>query len=503
MEKYELKKYVEKLDEEGILLNKNELTDILKRKVYQISINSTNVIKESMFMCKGNSFKEEYLKEAISKGAFVYVSQKRYTFDAYCILVSDIRKAMAICSNIYYNNSKDKLNIIGITGTKGKSTTSYYIKYILDEMSKENLGKLTGIISSIKTYDGKSNDYSLLTTPESIEINERFHNMVDSNIRNVVMEVSSQALKYDRTYEINFNIGVFLNISEDHISAVEHKDFEDYFSSKLKIFKQCNIACVNLDCSFSDRVYDEARKYCKEVITFSLKDKNATIYAKNVEKQGFSTKFLVKTPKWEREFILNMSGLFNVENALAAIAVSYVLGIDTRFIYSGLSLAKTEGRMELFSSKDSDVISLVDYAHNKLSFEKVFESVKEEFPNRNIVCVFGCPGDKAVNRRVDLPKVADKYSTKIYLTADDPGSEKVSDICNQISSNIKNTQYTIIEDRKTAIKEAIRCASKNSIILVLGKGAEKLQKYGDKKEEYLSDIYYVKKYLNELVNDKK
>ncbi len=503
MEKYELKKYIDKLAEEKILLNKDELKNILGRKVYQISINSTNVVKESMFICKGASFKEEYLKEAISKGAFVYVSEKRYTVNACCILVSDIRKAMAICSNIYYNNSKDKLNIIGITGTKGKSTTSYYIKYILDEMSKESLGKLTGIISSIKTYDGKNNDYSLLTTPEAIELNERFYNMVDSNIKNVVMEVSSQALKYDRTYGINFNIGVFLNISEDHISPVEHKDFEDYFSSKLRMFKQCDKACVNLDCAFSDRVYKEAKKHCKDVITFSLKDSSAIIYAKNIEKQGFSTKFLVKTPKWEREFILNMSGLFNVENALAAIAVSYVMGIDTRFIYSGLSLAKTEGRMELFSSKNNDIISLVDYAHNKLSFEKVFESVKEEYPNRDIVCVFGCPGNKAVNRRVDLPQVADKYSSKIYLTADDPGNEEVSDICNQISDNIRNAKYTIIEDRKTAIKEAIRNAPKNSIILVLGKGAEKLQKYGNKKEEYLSDIYYVKKYLGELVSKNK
>lgn len=498
MEKFELLKYVEELDKNDILINKDELKNIIKRKVYGLEINSNNVVKESIFICKGANFKQEYLQEAISKGAFVYISEKKYNVNCNVILVKDIRKAMAICSNIYYNNSKDKLNIIGVTGTKGKSTTSYYIKYILDEMLKENLGKMTGIISSITTYDGKNNDYSLLTTPESIEINKRFYNMVESKIENTVMEVSSQALKYDRTYGINFNIGVFLNISEDHISPVEHSDFNDYFNSKLEIFKQCSNACVNLDSNFSNIIFDTAKKHCKEVITFSKEDSKATIYASNIEKQGFSTKFKVKTPKWEREFILNMPGIFNVENALAAIAVAYILNIDTRFIYSGLSIAKTEGRMEIFTNKISDIISLVDYAHNKLSFLKVFESVKQEYPDKEIICVFGCPGDKAINRRVDLPLIADNYASKIYLTADDPGNEDVYSICKQISKNIKNTKYYIIEDRSKAIKEAIKSASKNSIVLVLGKGAEKLQKCGNEKKEYLSDVYYVKKYLNEL-----
>lgn len=496
MEKFELIRYIEELEKENMILNKDDLLEYYHTKIYGVSCNSAKVNKESLFICKGASFKKDYLCDAIKKGACVYISQTKYDdISIPCLLVSDIRKAMAIVTNIYYCNSRDKLNIIGITGTKGKSTTAYYIKYILDEYAKENLKKTSGIISSIKTYDGKNNDYSLLTTPESIELNERFEHMVSSGIENVVMEVSSQALKYDRTYGINFKVCAFLNISEDHISPKEHVDFEDYFSSKLKLFSSSEIACVNLDADFSDRILNEARTNSKKVITFSTKDESADVYAKSITKSGFATNFVVKTEKFEREFVLNMPGLFNVENALAAIAITYALGIDLRFIYSGLKIAKTEGRMELFKSQDNSVIVLVDYAHNKLSFEKVYESTKQEYSDRNIITVFGCPGDKALNRRVDLPSVASKYSSKIYLTSDDPGYESPEKICEEIAKNIHGCEYEIIIDRETAINNAISNAPIGSVVLVLGKGAETIQKCGDKKQEYKSDITIVKQIL--------
>ena len=497
MKRYFVKDYLELLKKENLLLNYEELEKELNDKVYGVSCNSKNVIKDSIFICKGISFKIDYLEDAIKRGAFIYLSEEKYDVELPCILVSDIRKAMAVVTNLFYENSKDNLDIIGITGTKGKSTTSYYIKYILDEYAKENLIKDTGIISSIKTYDGKNNDYSLLTTPESIELNARFFNMCESGIKNVIMEVSSQALKYDRTYGINFKVGAFLNISEDHISSVEHKDFEDYFNSKLQIFKQCEVACINLESDFCDRIVSEAKKYCKKIVTFSLSNSHADIYAYDIKKQGFSTIFKVKCDKFDREFVLNMPGIFNVENALCAISVAYSLEIDGRFIYSGLKLAKIEGRMEIFTSKKQDEIVIVDYAHNKLSFEKVFESVSKEYPTRDIICVFGCPGNKAVNRRVDLPSVAMKYSKKVYLTSDDPGTEDPNEICNEIAQNLK-CDYEIIIDRKEAIKKALSTHLNNSIILVLGKGREMLQKKGNIKEEYLSDVYYVEKYIEEI-----
>ena len=497
MEKVNLKEYILELKKQDLLLSNLTLEEYYDLKIYGISCNSNNVVKNSIFICKGNNFNEKYLDEAISKGAIFYLSEKEYNKQIPSILVKDIRKAMAVVTNLFYENSRESLDIVGITGTKGKSTTAYYIKYILDEYLRENLKNKCGIISSIKTYDGKNDEYSMLTTPESIELNERFYNMKESSIKNVVMEVSSQALKYDRTYGINFKVGVFLNISEDHISPVEHSDFEDYFNSKLEMFKQTEIACINLDSDFSDKILNEAKKYCKQVITFSMKNKNADIYASNLVKEGIGTRFNVKTNQFDREFILNVPGIFNVENALASIAVAKALEIDSRFIYSGLKIAKTEGRMEIFKNEDERKLVIVDYAHNKLSFEKVFESAINEYPNRHIISVFGCPGNKAINRRVELPTVASKYSNKIYLTSDDPGTENPESICKEIAKNVKCDYETII-DRKEAIKKAIESSKENSIILVLGKGAEKIQKMGDKKEEYLSDIYYVKKYLNEL-----
>lgn len=496
MERYYLKDYLKVLKDEKLFV---EFDGNFDSKIYGVSCNSNDVVKDSIFICKGNNFKVDYLKDAIKKGVIVYLSESKYDdIDIPCILVSNVRRAMAVVTNLFYESAKDNLNIIGITGTKGKSTTAYYIKYILDEYAKENNLHDTGIISSITTYDGINNDYSLLTTPESIELNSRFYNMNESKIKNCVMEVSSQALKYDRVYGIKFKVGVFLNISEDHISPLEHTDFEDYFSSKLKLFPLCENACINLDSDFSDRILNEAKKYCN-VITFSMKDEKADIYAYDIRKEGYSTYFKVKCDRFDREFVLNMPGIFNIENALAAISTAYIMEISDRFIYGGLNIAKTEGRMELYTSKDNEKVVLVDYAHNKLSFEKVFESVHKEYSNKEIISVFGCPGDKAVNRRVDLPLVATKYSKKVYITSDDPGNENPEDICKEIAKSL-TCNYEIIIDRSEAIKKAIEESNNNSIILVLGKGREMLQKMGEKKEKYLSDPYYVKKYLEEMSN---
>lgn len=495
MERFILKKYLKELNKDNLILNYEEIEKYSNEKIYGISCNSNDVVKNSIFICKGNNFKEDYLKEAVEKGVIFYLSEIKYDVKVPCILVSNVRKAMSIVSSLFYENAKEDLNIIGITGTKGKSTTAYYIKYILDEYAKENLLHDIGIISSITTYDGKFNDYSLLTTPESIELHSRFYNMKESGIKNVVMEVSSQALKYDRVYGIRYKVGAFLNISEDHISPLEHHDFEDYFSSKLKFFKLCENSCVNLDSDFSDRILNVAKETCKNVVTFSMKDKNASIYAYDIRKDGFSTHFKVKCDRFDREFVLNMPGMFNIENALAAISVAYILDIPERFIYNGLSIAKTEGRMEVYSGSDGKTV-IVDYAHNKLSFEKVFESVSKEYNDKEIISVFGCPGNKAVNRRVDLPSVATKFSKKVFITSDDPGDENPEDICREIAKNL-NCDFEIIIDRSIAIKKAIEDSSANSIILVLGKGREKLQKMGDKKEKYLSDPYYVKMYLSE------
>ena len=501
---FNVENYIQKLKEHDQLIKCIGCEDILKSEVINLEYNSKNVTINTMFVCKGvgKNFKLDYLKEAIVKGAFVYVSSNEYDVDIPCILVKDAFISLSILASIYYNNPEKDLNLIGITGTKGKSTTTYYIKSILDEYSKEMEKKDTAVISSIDTYDGVEKFESHLTTPESLELYKHFKNSVSSGIENLVMEVSSQALKIGRVHGLKFDIGVFLNISEDHISPIEHPDFDDYFKSKLKIFSNCETSCINLDSDFSDEILKKAREDSKEVITFSIKNKDADIYAYDIKKDGFNTIFNVRTPSYTEEFILTMPGLFNVENALAAISVAYKMNIPKKYIYMGLKIARSSGRMEVYHTSDERIMAIVDYAHNKLSFEKLFESIKNEYPDRNIIIIFGCPGKKAYLRRRDLGIVAGKNSDKIYLVAEDPGYEPVEQISNEIAKYVSEymDNYEMIEDRGVAIKEAIKYAKENykkTVILITGKGNETRQKYGSEYLPCMSDVQYVKKYIDE------
>lgn len=414
-----------------------------------------------------------------------------------------MRKVIAILAAFYTNYPQEKINMIGITGTKGKSTTSYYIKYILDDYMKDLNKEEIAIISSIDTYDGKSREEAVLTTPESVELFKHIRNAVDSNIENLVMEVCSQALKIDRVYGILYKIGVFLNISEDHISNIEHKDYEEYITSKLKLFDQTETAVINLNTDDLKRVLKAAQK-CKKIVTFGNTE-NADVYGYNIRKEGMNTVFNVRTKNFDEEIILTMPGLFNVENALAAIAVVSELGVPYKNIYNGLKRARASGRMEVYSNKNREVIVIVDYAHNKLSFQKLYESTIKEYPKREIVTVFGCPGNHAQNRRKDLGELSGKYSNMNYLTMEDPRNEDVEKICKEISVYVEkeNGKYKIVPDRGQAIKEAIFDAKPNTVILITGKGNETVQYVKGEFVECLTDVEYAKKYLKELDENKK
>lgn len=500
MKSYLLKDYINALEKENLveeitLYKLNVLTNIK-----QIAHNSKAVQNGTLYICKGLKYKPEYLEEAVKNGAMLYVAERENVSnpDFPHIVVNDIRKALAVISTLYYNNPAEKINMIGITGTKGKSTTAYYIKSILDcYMKAQNLPD-TAIVSSIDTYDGKTCRESLITCPESIDLQENIANAAHCNMQNLVMEVSSQALKLDRVYGIMYKVGVFLNISEDHISTIEHPDFEDYFASKLKFFNQVETACVNLDSDYADRIIENAQK-AKKIITFSSKDSKADIYAYDIKKASHtSITFRVKTSTFDKEILLTMPGLFNVENALAAIATAITLNVPYEYIYNGLKVAKASGRMESHMSKDGSIIVIVDYAHNKLSFQKLYESTKQEYPDKRIVTVFGCPGGKAQLRRRDLGHLAGIHSNISYLTAEDPGPEDTVEICKEIASNIKEEHgnYKIVEDRGQAIKEAI-LENPNSVILITGKGNETRQKYGTKYLPCLTDTQYAKEALRE------
>lgn len=504
MKKNKLNYYIEQLKKENLLIEENILDKLKEKEINNVTYDSRRVQENTLFLCKGSNFKIEYLEKALNSGAIAYVSEKQYKLkDKPYIIVKNIRRTMAILARLFNNNPQNEINMIGITGTKGKSTTSYYIKYILDDYMKDLNKNEIAIISSIDTYDGKAKAEAVLTTPEPEELFMHIRNAVDSNIDSLVMEVCSQALKIERVYGILYKYGIFLNISEDHISNIEHNNYAEYLECKLKLFEQTEIAVVNLNTADLDKVLDASKK-CKKIITFGNTE-NADIYGYNIRKEGMNTVFNVRTKYFDKEILLTMPGLFNVENALAAIAVTSDMGVPYENIYNGLKKARASGRMEVYSNKNQDVVVIVDYAHNKLSFEKLYESTIKEYPKREIITVFGCPGNHAQNRRKDLGELSGKYSKMNYLTMEDPRNEDPEEICKEISTYIEKEKgkYKIITDRGEAIKKAILEANPNSVILITGKGNETVQYIKGKYVECLTDVQYAKKYLKELDKNNK
>ena len=497
MQYYTVKDYVEILEENGLLLEdgaKEAGAQVIRTMTY----NSKEAEADTLFICKGAAFKPMYLREAVERGAVCYVSEKTFAPGERVpyILVKDIRKAMSVLANFFYNKPWEDLVVTGIGGTKGKSTSAYYMKAVVDDYMEALGKKESAVISSIDIYDGKSLVESHITTPEAVELQQHLRNALDSGIEYAEMEVSSQALKYNRVDGMRFDAAVFLNISEDHISPIEHEDFEDYFTSKMRMFEKADRAFVNLDADYTDRILTYA-KDAKEMYTFSTKNPEADFYAYAVRKEGHETKFSVKCAEFDEEFVLTMPGLFNVENALGVIAAATKLGIPSAYIHSGLKRARSSGRMELYASRDKEKIAIVDYAHNKLSFEKLFSSMQAEYPDYDIVSVFGCPGKKALVRRRDLGTVAGRYARKVYLAAEDPGYEPVADISADIARYVaaQNCPYEMIEDRGEAIRTAIEKSEGKTLFLITGKGAETRQKYGSEYIDCPSDVEYVKKYL--------
>ncbi len=497
MKKYTLEDYALLLENER-MMKEFYSCGMEDTVVEYLTYDSKQVVENTLFICKGAAFKAEYLDEAIEKGAAAYISEKKYDTkaDVPYFIVDDIRLAMPPLAEKFNNAPWKELTVIGIGGTKGKSTSAYYMKAIVDDYMEAVGGKESAVISSIDIYDGIIKKESHITTPEAVELQEHFRHAVESGISFVEMEVSSQALKYNRVDNMRLDVGVFLNISEDHISPIEHPDFEDYFASKLRIFEKSDNAVVNLDADCADRILEAAAASGK-VLTFSTKDAGADVYGYDIEKDGHETVFMVRTAEFDEEFRLTMPGLFNVENALAVIAASILAGIPKKYMHSGLYRARSSGRMELYASADKKLIAVVDYAHNKLSFDKLFSSTKDEYPDYKIVSIFGCPGKKAFIRRHDLGTIAGRYSKKVYLTAEDPGYEPVDDISRDIAQYVEaeGCPYAMIEDRGEAILAAMKEAEGKTILLITGKGNETRQKYGSEYLDCKSDVQYVKEFL--------
>ena len=482
--------------EELISLLEKEV-GILKSRVYKnkkdvvitdITYNSKACTKDSLFFVKGANFKAEYVLDAVNNGAGIVVSEKEYeTGEAGLIVVKDVRQAMVIVAEVFFGKAYEKIKMIGLTGTKGKTTTATYIHSILNEY----LSKRTALLSTVETYTSTRCEESKLSTPEAIELQRYIKEASDNNLEFLTMEVSSQAYKAKRIHNMKFDMGIFLNISEDHISPAEHPNFNDYLNCKLEFIKNCKNVVINRGTSYYELV-ETAAKNAEKIITFGSKEYKGKVdyYYTNIRKEDGYLLFDICNNFKTETYRTKMFGDFNVENATAAIVVSKELGVQEEYIKRGVEKTLVSGRMNVFE-KDTKTI-IVDYAHNRLSFEKFFESVVKDYSGQKIYAVFGAPGGKAYGRRKDMAEVASLHCTKIYLTADDPQFENVLDICREIATFIA-CDYEIIEDREQAINKAFSEMKENSVLCLLAKGEDKYQQIRGKHEEYISDVGIAKK----------
>ena len=440
----------------------------------------------------------DYIEEAVGNGAKAILvedgtdlKQLKINEEITLLVVPNARIAMAKIACNFYDNPSRKFQLIGVTGTKGKTTTTYMIKSIL-----EKKGLKVGLIGTIHNYIGnKDLGDSERTTPESLELQELFAEMVKEKCDVVVMEVSSQSLKLNRVYGSDFNIGIFTNLSEEHISEKEHSSVQEYFETKCKLFTMCRKAYINADDLYSIKLPKLVEG--PEYITYGI-DNYSNILAKDITITNSYVDFRVKIGDRNERVKACMPGRFTVYNALAAIAVALQFGCNADIIKEGLVEVRVPGRSEMIDNK-LEIPIMIDFAHSPESLESILNAVKS-YTRGRVICVFGCGGERDKNKRPIMGEISGRISDFTIITSDNPRNEDPNEIIKEIEEGIKKTKanYKVIEDRKEAIEYAIKMANRLDIVVIAGKGHEIYQEINGKKIEFDE-----KKIILEIVDDLK
>jgi len=486
MEQVDVRQLAAVLEQLGMLSPRSPVTSAhapANPEIRGAAHDSRAVIPGNVFICKGAAFRPAFLTAAVERGAVAFACEEAIADELAHVapgvpqlVVGDIRAAMPHIASLCWGRPEHRLRIVGVTGSKGKTTTTYMLRSILDDGVP---GSHAALLGSVEFFDGVEGGESPNTTPEAPELWHRLANAADNGLT-MVMEVSSQGLKYGRVEGLAFDIAAITNIGRDHISPIEHPTLDDYIESKLRILSACKRAVIGLDTEHIDRILEAARTV-GDLRTFGPPGSGADYWATDITPGPEGLEFVAHTPDWTGEMRLGIPGIFNVDNALCAIALAQMLGATQAQIRAGLYATRIPGRMERISSASGDIVGIVDFAHNGQSFQKFFESVRTEYPERRIVSVFGCTGVKGLERRVQMPPIACAVSDLCIYTEDDPGAEPISQIFEgMLAATPEGSAVELEQDRVQAIRRAVEVCDAwakegvEALACVLGKGSETL-----------------------------
>ena len=417
----------------------------------------------------------KYLKDAVALGtrACIVTRDVETPEGVTVVKVKDSRNAMAAVACELYDNPSRKMHLLGITGTKGKTTTAYIYWSILN-----SLGYTTGMIGTLGNYianDKINTGRSTPTTPESCDLQYTFTYMMERGAQDAVMEVTSQALKLSRVAYTEYETGIFMNLTRDHITEREHPDMEDYFMSKAKLFNMCKQAVINVDSEYGQRLLPMVT-----VPVYKMSLTEGDIYPTNVETEALGMSFDINTPWGIAKISTNLQGMFNVYNIMAAVSACCLRGIDLETAAKAVGRVCVPGRLEEVTI-DAPFKVLIDYAHTPDSLENVLRALKDVTKGR-VICLFGCGGDRDHGKRPQMGKISCSLADISIITSDNPRTEDPDAIIDMIEEGAKETsgKYVRITDRKAAIKYALRVAMAGDVVVLAGKGQETYQMFGDR-----------------------